>query len=99
MQQLGTIIHELVTNSLKYAFDPKSKNMLELTFHLKDNKLHFTYHDNGKGCEIEKLEQSHSLGLDLIKLTVKELGGELSFENDGGCICHIILPSFHLMAS
>lgn len=99
MQQLGTIIHELVTNSLKYAFDPKSNNMLQLTFHLKDNKLHFTYRDNGKGCEIEKLEQSHSLGLDLIKLTVKELEGEISFENDGGCICHITLPSFHLLKS
>lgn len=99
MQQLGTIIHELVTNSLKYAFDPKRKNMLQLTFHLKDDKLHFTYHDNGKGCEIEKLDQSHSLGLDLIKLTVKELGGEISFENDGGFICHITLPTFHLIRS
>ena len=99
MQQLGTIIHELVTNSLKYAFDPKSKNMIELTFHLKDDKLYFTYHDNGKGCEIDKLDQSHSLGTDLIKLTVKELGGEIRFENNEGFICHIMLPSFHLVAS
>jgi two-component sensor histidine kinase len=99
MQQLGSIIHELVTNSLKYAFDPNSNNMLELTLHLKDDTLHFTYRDNGKGCEMEKLEQSHSLGAELIKLTVKELGGEVSFQNDKGCICHITLPSFHLLKS
>ncbi|UFH60131.1 sensor histidine kinase [Sulfurovum mangrovi] len=99
MQQLGSIIHELVTNSLKYAFDPKNNNMIELTFHLKEDKLYFTYRDNGKGCEREKLDQSHSLGSELIKLTVKELGGEISFENNGGFICHITLPSSHLLGS
>lgn len=99
MQQMGIIIHELLTNSLKYAFDSDSNNIIELTLQHHDNQLHFYYHDNGRGCDLSILDQTPSFGSNLIALTVKELHGTLHYESNRGFTCQITLPDSLLQRS
>ena len=84
----GLIVNELVTNTLKHAFDgeksPQNTIMVELES--GDNRcVQFTFRDNGKGLpddfHIDKLD---SLGFTLISGLTQQLDGELTLlEGDG----------------
>lgn len=78
MFQLGIIINELFTNSLKYAFD---KNSGDIHVNLKKENENYilTYKDSGKGIEnMNTLNKSKSLGYKLITLGIKQLQGSLT---------------------
>ena len=83
---MGLIANELITNSLKYAFDsgpgqmvigiqpaPKSdrNNSFEWVFFVVDNGKGFTQNDKPQGT---------GFGTNLIHLLVKQLEGRLEYE-------------------
>ncbi len=77
----GLIVNELVTNSLKYAFDMDGK----ITISLKEAKGRYalSVSDNGKG--ITQKQKRDSIGLKLVQALAKQqLKGELQIKNDGG---------------
>ena len=77
MIQLGLIINEMFTNSLKYATNP---NGLSITIALTKNGDYFTfyYKDNGiKFLDIQSITHSSRLGIKLISLNVKQLDGKI----------------------
>ena len=82
---LGLIINELVSNSLKYAFKGKDKGRIDISF-VKENKenLILKVSDNGIGLpddiEIRKL---NSLGLELVTNIVEQLQGKLEISKNG----------------
>ncbi len=76
----GLIINELVSNAFKYAFPNGSTGEVWITLKPNsDQSLHLVVSDNGVGLPPHfNLEDSHTLGLELVKLLTYQLDG--SFE-------------------
>lgn len=87
---LGIIINELITNSVKYAFDKIKKPEIEITFKKNNSTIELFVSDNGIGIP-EKLESDTpgGFGISLIKLLVKQLKGNIAFSSDRGTECRI----------
>ena len=84
MVQLGIMVNELITNSIKYAFE---SNKGEINIHLAKDLEGYTlyYSDNGVGHEHpQTLLKMNSLGMKLIHLTAKQLKGSVSISNQKG---------------
>jgi len=87
MLRLGIIINELFTNSIKHGFSDNNENKIHISL-TKENKYYlFTYHNpHNIYADIDKLLHSPSLGIKLINLTVKQMGGVLNVEQNGGLV-------------
>ncbi|HKK38494.1 MAG TPA: histidine kinase dimerization/phosphoacceptor domain -containing protein, partial [Cryomorphaceae bacterium] len=87
---LGIIINELITNSLKYAFEAEDEGCIEIRFAERQNQLILTVNDNGKGLQ-DKERSDISFGMKLIRAFEEKLQAKIEIlENDGyGVICTI----------
>jgi PAS domain S-box-containing protein len=75
---IGLILNELLTNSLKYAYDDVSRGILEVSLTKKDDTVELLVRDNGRGLESEAiLANSKRLGWKLISLLTKQIDGRL----------------------
>ena len=86
---LGLIITEMITNSIKYAISDSSEpNTISIFIEdLESDFKSITYRDNGQGLpEDFSLENSNTLGTQLISALVEQLDGELSYHNDNGAV-------------
>jgi two-component sensor histidine kinase len=85
---IALIVNELVTNSLKYAFnDPKIIGKMDLI--LKKNNdsdtISFTISDNGPGIPINiDISKSKSLGFKLLNIFTRQLKGSYQIKNEIG---------------
>ena len=72
---LGITINELVTNSLKYAFDQSSINpQIKISLNKSpENEFSLTYQDNGTGFDHSK--KKSSFGMELIDTVVSQIDG------------------------
>lgn len=93
---IGLIFNELFTNAFKYAVLPNKDT--KISIHLKETEgganekktYLISYYDNGPGLpDIVKLEKSASLGMKVIKLLTKQIGGSLHMYNDQGAVFEI----------
>ncbi len=82
MVQLGIIINELVTNSVKHAFLQKDGRIeMRLT---DDAGYYLTYTDSGGDvADLQTILDGDSLGLSLIRLTTEQMQGSMTLENRG----------------
>lgn len=84
---IGLIINELVSNSLKYAF-PEDRSIpnkpeLRVSFSKSGENLEMRVEDNGIGMPFGfDLKDSNSLGLKLVNILVRQLGGKIDFSSD-----------------
>jgi len=84
------IINELVSNSLKHAFPASGRSgetgEISIDLHRDaDNRFLLTVSDNGVGLpEGFEIGNSESLGLKLVSVLVKQLGGTIRLGTDGG---------------
>ncbi|MET3723852.1 histidine kinase dimerization/phosphoacceptor domain -containing protein [Sphingomonas trueperi] len=86
---VGLIVNELVTNSLKYAFPSERGGTVEVTLHSEPNRLVIEVRDDGVGCE--DLGKA-GLGSKLVKLLAKQLAGTVEREaGDPGYIVRVTL--------
>jgi two-component sensor histidine kinase len=78
---LGLILNELLTNSLKYAYN--EKGLVHVSIAIRElSPLHFEliYSDNGPGLsEHINLEKPSTLGLRLIKGLAGQLRGKIDY--------------------
>jgi PAS domain S-box-containing protein len=90
----GLIINELVTNSLKYAFDGRPEGKLSLTLHhQEDHMFSLVVQDDGIGLPPDyEARSAASLGMQLVNVLVRQLGGEVKTESDQGARFTIIFP-------
>jgi two-component sensor histidine kinase len=78
---IGLIINELLTNSLKHAFENTENPRIEVYI---DNQ-HILYKDNGIGMNTTpNIEQQQSIGLQLISSFAKQLKATYLFKNENG---------------
>ncbi|MBL7920946.1 MAG: hypothetical protein JNJ40_11565 [Bacteroidia bacterium] len=71
---LGLILNELVTNSIKYAFNNNKNCNITVGLNVRTDKMYeFSYSDNGSGFDTNTTIEG--LGLNLIKLLARQLGG------------------------
>ena len=80
----GLIINELVTNSIKYAFNKESENpQVIIEFYKKDNMNYLEVSDNG--CGYDTKNNTNSLGLTLVEtLAMQQLDGEYKIDTSKG---------------
>jgi two-component sensor histidine kinase/ligand-binding sensor domain-containing protein len=107
---LGLILNELFTNAFKYAVKPDMDNKLSLFLEkIEENTeggqngkqdFKITFRDNGSGLpDGFRIEKTSSLGMKVIKLLTKQIGGSLQFYNENGAVFDIRFSSAALKAA
>lgn len=88
----GLIINEVVSNSLKYAFEGKEKGNIIIQFSkVSDGKLKLIISDNGIGIPNNfDIENAESLGLQLVTTLINQIGGELDIDTTKGTVFNIL---------
>lgn len=76
----GLIINELVSNTLKHAFNENEKGELHITFkRISDKTLQLRVSDNGKGVpDGFEFEEVDTLGMQLINALTSQLDGKMT---------------------
>lgn len=73
---LALILNELITNSIKHAFEYRNANKIAVSFKKKnDNRYRLEYSDNGRWKE--KKVKTNGFGLELIDLLAEQLDGSV----------------------
>ena len=87
----GLIINEVVSNSLKYAFEGKEKGVIKVEFgKLSNGNLKLIISDDGIGLPEEfDIENAESLGLQLVTTLVTQVSGNLVINRKKGTIFSI----------
>lgn len=75
---LGISVNELITNSLKHAFEFTSENYIEIELHKTKDGYTLLYKDNGVGI---KNPEQKSFGLELINTIIEQIDGNITFSN------------------
>ena len=80
------ILNEVITNSIKYAFNTDSTdNRIEIRVSQISHQILLMIHDNGPGFNVKELNQnSSSLGMSLIEALTEQLDGIYEYHNVGG---------------
>ena len=88
----GLIINEVVSNSLKYAFEGRERGRILIGFsRLSDGRLKLVVDDNGIGLPNNfDVENSESLGLQLVTTLITQIGGELDIQVKEGTTFSIV---------
>jgi PAS domain S-box-containing protein len=82
---ISLIINEMLSNALKYAFPKERKGIIEIIFRKEGDRYFLTVRDNGIGLpENFTLDQTETLGLQLVNSLVGQLAGTISWSGTGG---------------
>lgn len=82
---LGMISSELISNSIKYAFDTIQNPTISIELkQIGDNEFYYTLMDNGKGFK-QKKDSKKTLGLRLIDIFSRQLKGNYALTSQKGC--------------
>ncbi|MCH2223288.1 MAG: tetratricopeptide repeat protein [Crocinitomicaceae bacterium] len=83
---LGMLTNEIISNSLKHAFDKEVEGVLSVELTKIDEDCYRLFiGDNGKGFNFEVAgSKVGSLGIELIQTLVDQLDGTFSYNNDNG---------------
>lgn len=90
---LGLIMNELITNSMKYAFDPGQEGKIRIVIHRDDGFLFVTVSDSGRGLPAGfSSEKTSTLGTELIRGLVFQLSGSVTWSSNDGTTCTMKIP-------
>ena len=84
---VGLLINEIISNSLKYAFEENGKKENIIYFQMEQEKnknLIILIGDNGKGSSVEVNQAHTTFGLELVKMLVEQLQGSINRLPDPG---------------
>ena len=90
---VGLILNELVSNAYKHAFNDRTDGVISVTFYAADDQVVLTVRDNGTGLpEGFDIDESQTLGMRLVKILTKQIGGTLAVRRDGGAEFSVSFP-------
>lgn len=83
---LGLICNEIITNSIKYAFEQgfEGKKRITIDLNCSESQVAFRIADNGIGFDYEWAKGKDSLGVNLIEDLVDQIDGELELDTHKG---------------
>lgn len=83
---LGLLLNELMTNSFKHAFTNVQTPKITISLKEIGDDIAITYSDNGVGLQASTFEEQNSLGLNLIRNLLDQLGAnyEISGPEENG---------------
>jgi two-component sensor histidine kinase len=87
MIQLGIMLNEMVTNSIKYASDERDRVKIKITFGRDEGGYRLVYCDNAS--QIDRSKLNRGFGYNLIMLTVSQLKGSPTVFTEQG-LCYTI---------
>ena len=88
----GLIVTEIISNSIKYAFDGKGGE-ISVALHRYDGGFEILIGDNGVGIpEDMDLENTETLGMLLINSLTSQIDGEVELLREGGTSFRIKIP-------
>ncbi len=90
----GLIINELVSNSMKYAFPGEQAGTIEVSLLVSSaDSISLSVKDDGIGIPADlTIENSPSLGLQLVYLLAKQINGTLITERENGTRVELVFP-------
>ena len=94
----GLIVTELVSNSLKHAFESSTEGEIHVDLRLEDSGSYvLRVSDNGVGLP-EDFDQrkTNSLGMKLVHALIEQLGGNVTVDNGHGTAYEITFPRGNL---
>lgn len=81
----GLILNELISNSLKYAFQGRKNGKIEVRLKNEDEHISISVADDGIGIPSKiSVENTDTLGLQLVSTLVEQIEGELSLDRENG---------------
>jgi len=90
---LSLLVNELVTNSLKYAWNGRERMSLTLGLHHDGEQCLLTVADDGPGLPKEQdLEDPGTLGLQLVVNLARQVHGRLETSSDNGAYFNLRFP-------
>jgi PAS domain S-box-containing protein len=93
---LGLLMNEILTNSVKHAFPGGFQGKAEITVTIgkgDDRVMVFVMGDNGVGMpDSAALGKGPTLGMTLLPMLARQLGGELSLRRGGGTFYTLSFP-------
>ncbi|MDB5278359.1 MAG: hypothetical protein JWR61_3314 [Ferruginibacter sp.] len=93
---VGLITNELLTNSLKYAFNEKENGAIKISLTEEDKAVNaeglllLKISDNGIGKSINEKATGTGFGTQLVNLLTKQLDGKLTYEINNGTIVTLL---------
>jgi two-component sensor histidine kinase len=93
----GLVLNELLSNTLKHAFPDGGNGTISVAFRCADGSATLTVADDGIGLPALPNSQEHpgSLGQQLVKALVEQLGGTATVEGDAGTRFTLTFPVVH----
>lgn len=79
---LGLLMNELITNSVRHAFNGQGGNINISLLDDTEDTLQFRYSDSGRGFEKSKFEKNEGFGLELIKTLITQLTNQYKLDTD-----------------
>lgn len=81
----GLIINELITNSLKYAFNERNKGTIRINLQKFKEEIVLVISDDGIGIQdLKNIKNTDTLGITLVTTLVEQIEGEIKIENESG---------------
>lgn len=94
---IGLITNELLTNSLKYAFEGKDSGTIKISLspvsadnERKDIDLQLLITDDGIGKTDNQPSKGTGFGTQLVDLLTRQVGGKLTYENNNGTVVSLL---------
>lgn len=90
---LGLILNELLTNSVKHAFDTSDSPKISVKIRTNMDKVTMVVADNGTGLPPDvNLFKSESFGFKIVRLLTEQIDGQITVQNSNGTVYEITLP-------
>lgn len=89
----GLLLNELVSNACKHAFPSKTEGALRVALHQEDGTIRLEVADNGVGLPSGFSDRvPETLGVQLVRMLAKQLGGNVTFECAGETSVEFRMP-------
>jgi len=92
---IGLIINELITNSIKYAFEDRSSGKITIELRETDNQLILVVADDGIGLVTDQLQSKRDgFGHSLIRAFKDKLEADIEIISNGGTMIRLNINSY-----
>jgi two-component sensor histidine kinase len=94
LMSLSLIVVELVTNSLKHAFEGRTEGTITIKLQIEKKMCTLTVADDGRGIAAgEDHRKADGLGQDILRSLTSQLRGTISLESGKGTTARLVFPS------